>query len=346
MDDPDLAAVFTRPQALAAGLTRHQLAFRLRAGQWHRLRPGWYCLSQTWWGADARTRHRLQTVAAVSARRDGSLASHLSAACLLGWLSPLNGYGAVTLTSPHPGQPVRRRAGSVVQVAEVPAGDRSQRHGVGVTSPARTAADLLRHESAAEAVALVDGALRRGDMNYEQVAQVLRSQSCWPLARRGLASLELVDPRRETWLESWSFVQLYSQGVPLPEPQVDIFDSRGRWIARVDGLWLQDATVAEADGQVKYALAGPIIAGTDSTTPTAELVDRAQRRLTDQRRREDRLRDTGLQVVRYGVADVLRDLPGLAQQVNQRRASGAASAFTGRFRLQPALPWVARAQAS
>ena len=156
MDDPDLPPVFTRTQALATGLTRHQVAFRLRAEHWHRLRPGWYCLCQAWTGADARTRHRLQTVAAVQAREDGALASHLSAACLLGWLSPLDGYGAVTLTSPHPGQPVRRRAGSVVQVATVPAGDRSQRHGVGVTSPARTAADLLRHESAAEAVALVD----------------------------------------------------------------------------------------------------------------------------------------------------------------------------------------------
>ena len=228
----------------------------------------------------------------------------------------------------------------------MPAGDRSQRHGVAVTSPARTAADLLRHEPAPEAVALVDGALRRGDMTYEQVAKVLRSQSCWPMARRALASLELVDPRRETWLESWSFVQLHSQDVPLPEPQVDIFDARGRWIARVDGLWPDDATVAEADGQVKYALAGPIIAGADSTAPPAELVDRAQRRLTDQRRRADRLRDTGLQVVRYGVADVLRDLPALAREVNERRASGTASAFRGLFHLQPALPWVASSRAS
>ncbi len=128
--------------------------------------------------------------------------------------------------------------------------------------------------------------------------------------------------------------------------QVDILDARGRWIARVDGLWPQDATVAEADGQVKYALTGRIIAGADASAPTAELIDRAQRQLTDQRRREDRLRDTGLQVVRYGVADVLRDLPGLAQQVNERRAAGAASAFTGRFRLQPALPWVASSRAS
>jgi hypothetical protein len=211
------------------------------------------------------------------------------------------------------------------------------RHGVRVTTPARTAADLLRCAPASEAVALVDAALRRGDLSYAQLAEVLDWQERWPHVRRGRSLLTLIDPRRETWIESWSFAELYEVGVPLPEPQVDVFDAHGLWIARADGLWVAEATVAEADGQIKYALDSPLNGYNGMLTQ--EQVRRVQRRLDEQRRREDLLRDTGLQMVRYGVRDVTNDLAGLATRINERRAQGDLGRFTGSFRFQPALPW-------
>ena len=280
VDDIDvrLPAVFSPNEVLSGPLSRHHMQQRMALSRWHRLRPGQYCLSSQWNSADRRTKHLLSAIAEARTHTD-HVVSHLSAACLHGWLEPLHGFGDVTLTNPRLGQTGRRSAGSLVRVAHLPEAQMTWRHGVRVTTPARTAADLLRCAPASEAVALVDAALRRGDLSYAQLAEVLDWQERWPHVRRGRSLLTLIDPRRETWIESWSFAELHEVGVPLPEPQVDVFDAHGLWIARVDGLWVAEATVAEADGQIKYALDSPLN-GYDGM-PTQEQVRRVQRRLDE-----------------------------------------------------------------
>ncbi len=86
------------------------------------------------------------------------------------------------------------------------------------TSPARTVADCLRHLPVADAVALGDSALRCGRVEWSQVARDLERQRSWPYAAHGLAGLLQLDPRRETWLESLSFVTFVLLGGPRPEP--------------------------------------------------------------------------------------------------------------------------------
>ena len=289
--------------------------------------------------AGAARQHELEVTAALIAGPHDALVSHLSAACLLGWPKPLDGWGPATLTA-SPGTCARGRRGLVIQAATVRPVDRATRGGLATTSPTRTLADVLRHTAPAEAVAIADHALRTGQVQYEAVAEVLRWQEQWPYAARGRSSLLLADPRRETWLESWSFVTLHAYGVPLPEPQVDVLERQGRFVARLDGLW-DLATAAEADGRVKYDLRGVLGAGADPQASADELVSRAQRRLDDEKLRRDRLNDLGLEVVRWGTAEVRRDPAALVRRVNARRASADASRFTGRFRFRPAPPWVA-----
>ena len=143
--------------------------------------------------------------------------------------------------------------------------------------PSAHLADNLRHLPNADGVALADSALRQARVSYEQVAAVLDRQARWPYAERGRRALPLVDPRRESWLESFSFVTLHQMGLPMPEPQVSLFDARGQFVARVDG-WLEDEALAlESDGLAKYFLdEQPLSAEIDlaadvcSTSPAGE----------------------------------------------------------------------------
>jgi hypothetical protein len=198
-------------------------------------------------------------------------------------------------------------------------------------------ADLLRHLPPPEAVAIADYALREGDTRYEDVVAALGRQSGWPFVAKARCCLALVDPRRETWLESWSFVSLHARGVPLPVPQAQIFDGSGRFVARVDGYWPDAGLVGEADGAVKYDLTGPYV-DPRAATPD-EVIAWGQRRLDQQRRRHERLLELGLQVVRWSATDITRDLPALVRRLTERLDRGDRTTFTGRAVLPAPLPW-------
>jgi hypothetical protein len=246
----------------------------------------------------------------------------------------------------QPGTASRARNHLIVQAATIRDVDRGGlRRGRPITSPARTLADLLRHCPAAEAVAVADHALRTGAVQYEDVVEVLAYQREWPYAARASTALQLSDPRRETWLESYSFVNLHHVGLALPEPQVDILDAFGRFVARVDGLW-DGTTVGEPDGRVKYDLRGVLGALADPQASAEELISRAQRRLDKEKIRRDLLNDLGLEVVRWGLIEVVHDLAGLAQRIERRRTSASTGRFTGRLRFQPAPQWLASGRAA
>lgn len=239
--DPTLPLVFTRDEAMAAGMSRHQIAQRVRARHWRPLRRAVYIEERRYAALNDREQHMTAVVATLMARADGVVASHLSAAVAYGWVLPLAGSGPVTLTDGNLGAPTRhtdlhgREEDLTVQVASLPASDVSTcsmdiaeaRWEVRTTSRARTVADNLRHLPNADSVALADSALRQARVSYEQIAAVLDRQACWPYAERGSRALPLVDPRRESWLESFSFVTLHQMGLPMPEPQVSLFDARG-----------------------------------------------------------------------------------------------------------------------
>ena len=55
-------------------------------------------------------------------------------------------------------------------------------------------------------------------------------------------------------------VALHGLGIDLPTPQIEVFDESGRFVGRVDGMWMAEGTVAEADGEGKYVL-GPFDGG-------------------------------------------------------------------------------------
>lgn len=149
---------------------------------------------------------------------------------------------------------------------------------------------------------------------------MLSRQGGWPGARRTRDLLALVDPRRESWLESVSAVASDELGLPPGEPQVEVWTPGGRLVARVDVLRRGLAMVGEADGWAKHSM----------QEASASAVRRA---LRAEKQREDALRDLGLEVVRWDARGVL-DPVGREETVQRfRRGVTRASPTRVRARL-------------
>lgn len=155
--------------------------------------------------------------------------------------------------------------------------------GVPVTSLARTAVDVARHRGCTAGVVIADAVLAR-DVPRDVLEAVLLRSTRWPGARAARQAVAFADGRSESALESVGRVGFAEQGLPAPELQVVLWDDDGPF-ARVDHYWKKHRTVAEADGAVKYRTAADLF---------------------EEKRREDRIRDLGEEVVRYTWDEALR----------------------------------------
>jgi hypothetical protein len=342
----ELPDLFTRLDARARGWTRDQVEWAASSGRWQRLRRGMYAERAHYSSLEPVARHLLDCRAAVHAHDERHVLSHLSAALSYGLPAPLDGPGRPTLTIGAPGASTDRQADLVVQVASLRDQDVASWREGRRTRPARTVADCLRHLPARDAVAIADAAVRQGLTDLARIEEVLRWQEGWPYLARGRAAYALVDPRRENWLESASAVTLHIFGIPLAVPQVEVYDERGVFIGRVDSYWQGHATVGEADGRAKYSLSdrlgngGPSEPSEPKPSPS-ELADVIRRSLIREKEREDRLRDVGLEVVRWSMGDIARRPQEVADAVRRAFRRGRPERFTGSVRWRPAVPGLA-----
>lgn len=311
--DPPLSVVFTTAQALRAGMTRAQIEARVASGRWHRLRRGAFCTRARWQGADERGQHLLACRAVlVTQDCERLVLSHTSAAVAHGLEVPRRTLARVTVTAPSSGRRHPRRTPDVLlHVAGLPDRDLQDRDDLTVTTPARTVADCLRLLPREDGVALGDAALRHRVVTRADVEAVLAVQAGWPFAAVASSSLALVDPRRESGLESRSAVVMHRHDVPPPRLQVKILDARGRFVARVDFAWMDRGVVGEADGRVKYS-------GDAASVVQAE------------KDRQALLEALGLVVVRWDGRHLHGNPPPLVERLRTAFAAGDPSRFRGR----------------
>lgn len=163
---------------------------------------------------------------------------------------------------------------------------------------ARTVFDVARRESFRSAVIVADAALRTGLPRSELQACIDRHPR-WPGLRAAKEVIAFADGRAESPLESLGRVGCLQQGLPVFEPQVEVWIG-DRFIARVDGIWRDQLLVFEGDGAMKFK-------------------DGADLRLIV--RHED-IRDTGLDVLRSSWDELHSGQRVWAQRVRAR--------FTGR----------------
>src|SRR5215469_12085715 len=147
----------------AAGLSERELYSLARSGHLVKIRRGVYATSGVMARAetDPGLRHALDVVAVRDTRAGKGVASHHSAARLLG-LNLLNAPppDTVTLTVP-PGTRVSDyvRTGVICHAAEVPDEHVTKLYGLPATTAARTVVDIARMATFIEGVVVADSAL-------------------------------------------------------------------------------------------------------------------------------------------------------------------------------------------
>jgi hypothetical protein len=257
------------------GVCAREVAAWVKASEVVRVRRGAYVDARLWRSADPTDRYRLTVMAAMRSRRGVESASHQSALALhrlplwhvnRSLVVLMADVEESTTTNGVRLMPLR----SLVAETEV-GGLRA------LTVP--DAVVTLSSVSMEGGVVAGDAAMRGGcctigqlDEAAERLAPGLRGRA---RLRRAMATM---DGRSESPGESRTRMVLSALGLPV-EPQVEIIDAEGELVGRVDFL-VAGRVVVEFDGAVKYQGDG----GTDV--------------LLAEKRREDRLRELGYEVVR------------------------------------------------
>jgi hypothetical protein len=289
--------VFTAQDAVEAGWTRSALAHAVRRGRLDRLAPGVFVPVGPS-SIPASERLAVATIGALIAHQQ-AVASHAAAAVLAGlpvWKLPSS--PCLTVRPRYTGD-----AASVhLHRASLPDAHLALSSPQRRTSAARTIVDLARESGRLDAVVAGDAALAAGLVTPAKLAACLTDCQRWPGVRTARAAISQLDGRSESPLESVSRVRLADIGLPHPDLQPDILTGRGVFIGRVDVYWDEYGVAGEVDGRSKY----------DGHSPDA---------LWNEKRRQERLEDCGLVVVRWGHADLM-NLPRLATRLRRAFARG------------------------
>ena len=237
-----------------AGISPAAIRARLKRGDLLRLGTGFYATremaAQVQWHPLG---DRLLAVAvALAGRGPKAMASYQTAALIHG-LDLLDRPTATVTVTRLPGTGSSQgRPGVVIKPARVPPGQAATRYGLPVTSVARTVVDIARSSAFRAGVVTADSALRLKLTTKDELRAVLATCRQRPGSVRAAEVIEFADKLSESALESICRVAFRDLGLPPPRLQVRVgneFDE----LARVDFLWREFNTIAEADGAIKYA---------------------------------------------------------------------------------------------
>ncbi|HUR74546.1 MAG TPA: type IV toxin-antitoxin system AbiEi family antitoxin domain-containing protein [Sporichthya sp.] len=280
---------FTATQAHADGLSDGDLDRLVRTKQIVQLRRGVFIsLRELAAVADDDPRlHAVHVKALQLAFRAPVAAAAFSAARIYGleFLDPPQNElvvvsGDITSSGTH-------RDGYRLRVADLPEDHLTTRHGVTLTTPARTVVDLCAELSFMGGLVVADSAVRQ---DLVTVAE-LQTLAAATISRRGIVKVRRVfdalDPAAGSPLESASRAAFLALGYRLPLTQVE-FVINGRRII-VDFFWFDLDLAGEANGFGKYKAAP----GRDELAAIRDEKDREQLLLGD-----------GVEVVRWGWKEV------------------------------------------
>lgn len=197
------------------------------------------------------------------------------------WLHGLNlpPCSPIDITLP-PRHPVAHRAGLRLHRARLDDQEVVERQGFRVTSALRTMADLGGGRDLMEAVIALDMGLHAGLVSHAELASLV---DCWAgrngvkRLRRAVALADIAESPMETRLR----LLIVQAGLPSPIPQVELFDERRDFIARVDLYYPSHRLCIEFDG------------------------GQHREQLVEDNRRQNRLVSAGYEVLRFTSADVL-----------------------------------------
>ncbi len=262
------------------GYDRHGVAALVSRDLLRRVRAGAFVDSGRHRTAAPVARHALETRAVASSLGRGYAISHLSAIVTLGLPVLAQDLGPVHLS--HVGSGTSRRDRRLHVHGPVPATDVVRHQGVPVVRPALALVQTADRSGVRAGLIAAEGALVNTMVTRDELTAQLRG----PRAATARRVVAMASPASESPGESWCRLVFIGLGLPEPEQQVEIRDSQGRLVGRVDFLFRAAAVIVEFDGAVKYAGA------------------EGREALVREKRREDALRAMGYRVVRLVWADL------------------------------------------
>ena len=292
---PDLPPLLLSRDRLLHGLVPNELAKRVRSGALVRVRHGIYVDGEAWRAMKPWEQYRLRVQAAAETFEKPTVFARHSSASV---------WGISTVGLHHPVQALtfkndggRSRAG-VSRHYTAPAGlNVVRREGLLVTDRIRTVLDLAAFTPFADAVVPVDHVLRPDRarrlpaLTKAELEAGIGSNYSATAGRRIRAVIEFADPASGSAGESWSRALIHVAGFEAPVLQQEIRDRDGL-VAYTDFYWKASRTVGEFDGVEKYVKPEHLNGQTASQTVVAE------------KKRENRIRATGRDVVRWDWADL------------------------------------------
>lgn len=293
--DADLVidhGLFSRAQAREAGHDDREIARHIRRGRWVVVRRGVLRVAER---ADQSGDELLTAVLGAGPR---AVASHLSAAAILGW-DLLEAPERPHVTVPRdqsrasaPGAALFRRRFSEEEI---------QRVGVlRLTCPLRTAIDLAVDQPRLVAVVAIDSALRLRQVMLDELHLALELRRNVPTHPAAAAALDSVDPTAGSIWETVARCLFRDNGLPSPVCQFEVLRD-GAFLARVDFAWPAARLIVEIDGFAWHS---------------------SQEALSRDRGRQNKLELAGWTVLRYSANDVRDDSTRILAEVRSALAAG------------------------
>jgi hypothetical protein len=285
---PLLDGPFTAAQAQTAGLTKADLRTLIEDRVLRRLWRSCYL------GEHLEATPAVWAQAARLILPPGVVVADHSAALLQGVDIGRRG-AALQVLSPTAARPRQRHGLAVRETNQLPAADIRMVHGVAVTSPARTAADLSRFQTPREGLVALDALTHAGLTTCDEVAELLARFRGERWTRQAADLLELCEPATESPQESRTRYEWIVGGAPRPVVQHVVLDPRsGSFVARLDLALPEQKLGGEYDGLQPH------------TAPDAFARDRI---------RQNELTALGWRLIRWTSGDIWTPAPRIAQDV-------------------------------
>ncbi|MGI8613740.1 MAG: hypothetical protein ACR2KL_07360 [Nocardioidaceae bacterium] len=240
---------FRLDQVGIIGLSATQLPGLLRSGQLRRVLRGVYI------DASVSDTRQVRTSAARLVMPSHGVLMGCSASWLLSvdTFAPSDRFDLSTEWMVPHGQTRCVRAGVRCREGYLPLRDITTVDGVPVTTPTRTATDLLRKLRRPWALAAADGLAHAGLTTPEQIATHLTRLNGYPGIVQARELAALVEPKAESSAESCQRLRLIDAGFPRPRPQYVVADHRGRVLARLDHAYVEQRIGCEHDGAAYHS---------------------------------------------------------------------------------------------
>jgi len=280
---------------LLHGLTPNDLAKRVKAGHLVRLRHGVYTDGPGWRALKPWEQYRLRVQAAAETFEKPTIFARQSSASV--WGIPIIGlnHPVQALTLKNDGG--RSRAGVRRHLAARADLKVVRLEGLLVTDRIRTVLDLAAFSPFAEAIVPLDHVMRPDlDRGLPAVTKAeldagIGSIYSAAAARRIRAATEFADPASGSAGESWSRALIHVAGFDVPVLQQRFSDAAGL-VGYTDFYWKEFRVAGEFDGEEKYLKPGFLNGRTASQV------------VLEEKKRENRLRALGINVVRWDWADL------------------------------------------